>query len=91
MVDSNSKPRRAWPFLVAALAIVLAILVVVLGKACPPVPAPAGKPASTTGPAVEVNVAPAPVAPVVDAKVVAPATTPTQIVVEVPAAKGGPK
>lgn len=79
-MSTSPKSSRQWPWFVLALAIIAAIVVVVMVKACPPVPAPAGKPAEGTGPTV-----------VIEAKVDAPALAPTPIVVEVPAAKDGPK
>ena len=61
-----SKSSRQWPWFLAVLALLAAIVVVVVVKACPPTPAPAGKPAEVAPPVVvaPAPVLPAPVAPV---------------------------
>ena len=59
-MSSSPKSSRRWPWFLAVLALLAAIVVVVVVKACPPTPAPAGKPAEVAPPVV---VAPAPVLP----------------------------
>ena len=44
-MSPSPKSSRQWPWFLAVLALLAAIVVVVVVKACPPTPAPAGKPA----------------------------------------------
>lgn len=84
---SPTPPRRKWPIYALCFALIVGFVVVILVKACPPVPVPAGKPAPVEAP-VDVKAAPVPE----DSKAAAPvAASPAPIVVDVPAAKAGDK
>jgi hypothetical protein len=67
-MSPSPNSSRQWPWFLAVLALLAAIVVVVVVKACPPTPAPAGKPAEATPPVVvapaHVPALPAPAAPV---------------------------
>jgi len=83
-------PRREWSLLVLCLALIVALVVIVAVKACPPVPAPAGKPAegATVIEARPTEEKPAGEKPAT----VIEASKPAPVVIEIPAAeKGGGK
>ena len=86
VIPSPSKSsRRGWVVFLLCALVILGVAAMLIVKACPPVPAPAGKPVDDAPVVVKPADAPAP-AP---APVVVPAVEPAPVIV-VPA-KAGPK